>query len=90
MLLHHPLSQTCQSRNPQPYSSDAFKSTDGYILLEVGAQSNHTQSYSKDGYKANREALKQEAQNIKNVLKICRIPPLTFPTVLQTVKYVSL
>ena len=29
------------------------------------------QSYSKDGYKANREALKQEAHNIQNVFKIC-------------------
>ncbi len=29
------------------------------------------QSYSKDGYKASREALKQEAHNIQNVLKIC-------------------
>ncbi len=29
------------------------------------------QSYSKNGYKANREALKQEAHNIQNVLKIC-------------------
>ncbi len=29
------------------------------------------QSYSKDGYKANREALKQEAHNVQNVLKIC-------------------
>ena len=29
------------------------------------------QSYSKDGYKANREALKQEAHNIQNVLQIC-------------------
>ena len=29
------------------------------------------QSYSKGGYKANREALKQEAHNIQNVLKIC-------------------
>ena len=29
------------------------------------------QSYSKDGYKANREALKQEAHNIQNVLKTC-------------------
>ena len=29
------------------------------------------QSYSKDGYKANREALKQEAHNIQNILKIC-------------------
>jgi tetratricopeptide (TPR) repeat protein len=28
-------------------------------------------SYSKDGYKANREASKQEAHNIQNVLKIC-------------------
>ena len=28
-------------------------------------------SYSKDGYKTNREALKQEAHNIQNVLKIC-------------------
>ena len=28
-------------------------------------------SYSKDGYKENREALKQEAHNIQNVLKIC-------------------
>ncbi|XP_028405131.1 uncharacterized protein LOC114527630 [Dendronephthya gigantea] len=28
-------------------------------------------SYSKDGYKPNREALKQEAHNIQNVLKIC-------------------
>ena len=30
------------------------------------------QSYSKGGYKANREALKQEVHNIQNVLKICR------------------
>ena len=29
------------------------------------------QSYSKDGYKANRQALKQEAHNVQNVLKIC-------------------
>ena len=29
------------------------------------------QSYSKDGYKENREALKQEAHNIQNILKIC-------------------
>ena len=29
------------------------------------------QSYSKGGYKANREALKQEVHNIQNVLKIC-------------------
>ncbi len=29
------------------------------------------QSYSKDGYKAKREELKQEAHNIQNVLKIC-------------------
>ena len=28
-------------------------------------------SYSKDGYKANREASKHEAHNIQNVLKIC-------------------
>ena len=28
-------------------------------------------SYSKDGYKDNREALKQEASNIQNILKIC-------------------
>ena len=28
-------------------------------------------SYSKDGYKDSREALKQEASNIQNVLKIC-------------------
>ena len=28
-------------------------------------------SYSKDGYKDNREALKQEASNIQSVLKIC-------------------
>ena len=28
-------------------------------------------SYSKDGYKNNREALKQEVHNIQNVLKIC-------------------
>ena len=28
-------------------------------------------SYSKDGYKVNRDALKQEASNIQNVLKIC-------------------
>ena len=29
------------------------------------------ESYSKDGYKDNREALKREASNIENVLKIC-------------------
>ena len=29
------------------------------------------ESYSKDGYKDNREALKREVSNIQNVLKIC-------------------
>jgi tetratricopeptide (TPR) repeat protein len=38
--------------------------------LELGHQLT-MKSYSKDGYKANREALKQEAHNIQNVLKIC-------------------
>ena len=38
------------------------------------------QSYSKDGYKANREALKQKAHNIQSVLKICcqQKDPTTF------------
>ena len=35
------------------------------------AQQLTMKSYSKDGYKDNREALKQEASNIQNVLKIC-------------------
>jgi tetratricopeptide (TPR) repeat protein len=38
--------------------------------LELGHQLT-MKSYSKDGYKANREALKQEAHNIQNVLKMC-------------------
>ena len=38
--------------------------------LELGHQLT-MKSYSKDGYKDNREALKQEASNIHNVLKIC-------------------
>ena len=38
--------------------------------LELGHQLT-MKSYSKDGYKANREDLKQEAHNIQNVLKIC-------------------
>jgi tetratricopeptide (TPR) repeat protein len=38
--------------------------------LELGHQLT-MKSYSKDGYKANRDALKQEAHNIQNVLKIC-------------------
>ena len=38
--------------------------------LELGHQLT-MKSYSKDGYKENREALKREASNIQNVLKIC-------------------
>ena len=38
--------------------------------LELGHQLT-MESYSKDGYKDNREALKREAPNIQNVLKIC-------------------
>ena len=38
--------------------------------LELGDQLT-MESYSKDGYKENREALKREASNIQNVLKIC-------------------
>ena len=38
--------------------------------LELGHKRTK-ESYSKDGYKENREALQQEASNIQNVLKIC-------------------
>ena len=38
--------------------------------LELGHQLT-IKSYSKNGYKDSREALKQEASNIQNVLKIC-------------------
>ena len=38
--------------------------------LELGHQLT-MESYSKDGYKDNREALKREASNIQKVLKIC-------------------
>ena len=38
--------------------------------LELGHQLT-MKSYSKDGYKDNREALKRDASNIQNVLKIC-------------------
>ena len=38
--------------------------------LELGHQLT-MKSFSKDGYKDNREALKREASNIQNVLKIC-------------------
>ena len=38
--------------------------------LELGHQLT-IKSYSKDGYKENRENLKREASNIQNVLKIC-------------------
>ena len=38
--------------------------------LELGHQLT-IKSYSKDGYKVNRDALKREASNIQNVLKIC-------------------
>ena len=39
-------------------------------FLKLGHQLT-MQSYSKDGYKDAREALKQEASNIQNILKIC-------------------
>ena len=38
--------------------------------LDLGHQRT-IKSYSKDGYKVNRDALKREASNIQNVLKIC-------------------
>ena len=44
------------------------------LMVEYYLQLGHQltiKSYSKDGYKDNREALKREASNIQNVLKIC-------------------
>ena len=40
------------------------------FYLELGHDKT-MKSYSKDGYEENREALKREASNIQNVLKIC-------------------
>ncbi|XP_028411855.1 uncharacterized protein LOC114534593 [Dendronephthya gigantea] len=45
-----------------------------YLMVEYYLKLGHDltiKSYSKDGYKPNREALKQDAHNIQNVLKIC-------------------
>ena len=44
------------------------------LMVEFYLELGHEQtmkSYSKDGYKDSREALKREASNIQNVLKIC-------------------
>ena len=45
-----------------------------YLMVKYYLNLGHDltiQSYSKDAYKSNREALKKEAHNIQNALKIC-------------------
>ncbi|XP_028411856.1 uncharacterized protein LOC114534594 [Dendronephthya gigantea] len=52
----------------------ALSATAEYLMVKYYLKLGHDltmQSYSKDRYKQNREALKQEAHNIQHVLKMC-------------------
>jgi tetratricopeptide (TPR) repeat protein len=69
LLIKHFLKYQQESENETAERESAQVLMVKYYL-ELGHQLT-MKSYSKDGYKVNREALKQEADNIQNVLKIC-------------------
>ena len=68
LLIHHFL------RHQRDDHYNAKNARAKQLMIEYYLSLGHDltiKSYSKDGYKTNREALKEEAHNIQNVLKIC-------------------
>jgi tetratricopeptide (TPR) repeat protein len=74
LLIKHFLRDQLKGKNKRAKKARAEASRAKVLMVEYYLNLGHDltiNSYSKDGYKANREALKQEAHNIQNVLKIC-------------------
>jgi tetratricopeptide (TPR) repeat protein len=74
LLIKHFLRDQLKGKNKRAKKARAEGSRAKVLMVEYYLNLGHDltiNSYSKDGYKANREALKQEAHNIQNVLKIC-------------------
>ena len=74
LLINHFLKHQQESQNETAERACAQMMRAEVLMVKYYLELGHDltmKSYSKDGYKANREALKQEAHNIQNVLKIC-------------------
>ena len=74
LLIKHFLNDQQKGKNEVTDRARAAAMRAEVLMVEYYLTLGHNltiQSYSKDGYKANREALKQEAHNIQNILKIC-------------------
>jgi tetratricopeptide (TPR) repeat protein len=74
LLIKHFLKHQQESENETAEKAHAQMMRAEVLMVKYYLELGHNltmKSYSKDGYKANREALKQEAHNIQNVLKIC-------------------
>ena len=72
LLIKHFLKDEQESGNEERVLAAAKRAK--LLMIEYYLEFGHkrtTESYSKDGYKDAREALKREASNIHNVLKIC-------------------
>jgi tetratricopeptide (TPR) repeat protein len=73
LLIKHFLKDQKESKNETAKRARTEASRAEVLMVKYYLQLGHDltmKSYSKDGYKANREALKQEVHNIQNVLKI--------------------
>ena len=78
LLIKHFLKDKQESGNDERVLAAAKRAE--VLMVEYYLEFGHKstiQSYSKNGYKDNREALKWEASNILNVLKICSQQDLT-------------
>ncbi len=74
LLIHHFLNDQQEGENETAERAREAAMRAEVLIVKYYLKLGHDltiQSYSKDGYKANRKALKQEAHNIQNVLKIC-------------------
>ena len=74
LLIKHFLKDQKESKNETAKRARTEASRAEVLMVKYYLELGHDltmKSYSKDGYKANREALKQEVHNIQNVLKIC-------------------
>jgi hypothetical protein len=74
LLIKHFLKHQQESENETAERARAQMMRAEVLMVKYYLELGHDltmKSYSKDGYKANREALKQEAHNIQKVLKIC-------------------
>ena len=74
LLIKHFLKYQQKSENETAERARAQMMRAEVLMVEYYLELGHDltiKSYSKDGYKENREALKKEAHNIQNVLNIC-------------------